>query len=381
MHGQNSNGPTAGSNVRLAGTAPFAPIRVLVSDDSAVMRSLLRTALGVFPQVEVAGTAQDGRDTLEAIGRLDPDLVLLDLEMPRMNGLDVLAEMGARHMRAKVIVCSTLTRRGAGITLEALARGAADYVSKPVVRSVSEGVNELTRDLLPKLAALFPREGALCAVDFSPRTSLPPAPAPAGASHPASLLAIGVSTGGPAVLETILAAFPPDFPLPILIAQHMPRLFTDILAKRLNSACRLAVREAQPGSQLERGIAFLARGDWHMEVTRASGGTALRLYQGHVDEHCRPSVDVLFRSAASAYGSGVIAVVLTGMGSDGLDGCRAVRAAGGKVLVQDRETSAVWGMPGAVAKAGLADQVLSAEAIAAEITRLALNPGKRGIAR
>ncbi|MBV8113221.1 MAG: chemotaxis-specific protein-glutamate methyltransferase CheB [Silvibacterium sp.] len=380
MQAQTSDVLAAESAARLAGVRRAVPIRVLVADDSAVMRSLLRTAIGASPQVEVAGMAQDGREALEAIGRLDPDLVLLDLEMPRMNGLEVLSEMRARRMRAKVIVCSTLTRRGAGITLEALARGAADYVPKPVAQRVSEGLNELSRELLPKVLALFPREGRGYTTDVAPRVKSPVVNQN-GATEPASVLVVGVSTGGPAALEKLLPAFPRDLPLPILIAQHMPRLFTDVLAARLNAECRLSVREAQPGAQLENGVAYIARGDWHMEVTRISGAGVLRLHQGHVEEHCRPSVDLLFRSAAASYGAGVLAVVLTGMGSDGLIGCRAVRAAGGKILVQDRQTSAVWGMPGGVARAGLADQVLPVEAIAEEVTRMVMNPGRRSIAR
>jgi two-component system, chemotaxis family, protein-glutamate methylesterase/glutaminase len=381
MHAQFSDMPMMGNAARLAEMGRAVPIRVLVVDDSSVMRSLLRTALGAFPQIEVAGTAQDGRDALEAIGRLDPDLVLLDLEMPQMNGLEALAEMRARRMRAKVIVCSTLTRRGAGITLEALALGATDYVPKPVARSVSEGLNALIRELLPKVHALFPCEGGQSTVEFAPH-GMPPLALPhIGASEPASVLVIGVSTGGPAALEKMLPAFPADFPVSILIAQHMPRLFTGVLAERLNAACQLPVREAQPGEQLEPGVAYVARGDWHMEVTRGAGGGALRLRQGSIEERCRPSVDLLFRSAVAAYGAGVIAVVLTGMGSDGLDGCQAVRAAGGRILVQDRATSSVWGMPGVVARAGLADQVLPLGAMPAEVIRLVMNPGRRGIAR
>jgi two-component system chemotaxis response regulator CheB len=381
MQAQTSDVLATENSARPAGVGRPVPIRVLVADDSAVMRSLLRTALGASPRVELAGMAQDGREALEAIGRLDPDLVLLDLEMPRMNGLEVLAEMRARRMRAKVIVCSTLTRRGAGITLEALARGAADYVPTPVAQSASEGLNELSRELLPKVLALFPREGWRCMLDIAPRVTPPPVLKQAGAREPASVLVIGVSTGGPAALERMLPAFPADLPLSILVAQHMPRLFTGVLAERLNAACQLSVCEAQPGAQLEKGIAYIARGDWHMEVTRVSGRSLLRLHQGHVEEPCRPSVDLLFRSAVATYGAGVLAVVLTGMGSDGLAGCRAVRAAGGKILVQDRDTSAVWGMPGVVAGAGLADHVLPIEAIAEEVTRMVTNPGRRGIAR
>ena len=362
----------------LAGIQRSVPVRVLVVDDSAVMRSLLRTALSACSAVKVVGTGQDGPDALEAMVRLNPDLVLLDLEMPRMNGLEVLAEMRLRHLRSKVIVCSTLTRRGAGITLEALARGAADYVTKPVARNVGEGVAALIRELEPRIFALFPPEGWQCPVEFSSRLPVPPPlPAQTGVASAPGLLAIGVSTGGPAALERILPALPPDFPLPILIAQHMPRLFTGLLAERLNALCGLSVREAAPAVHLEPSVAYLARGDWHMEVTRSSGRESLYLHQNHSGEHCRPSVDLLFRSAASVYGAGVLAVVLTGMGSDGLDGCRAVRATGGRILVQDQRTSAVWGMPGAVARAGLADHVLPIEEIAGEVTRLSMMQGKR----
>ncbi|MBV8631429.1 MAG: chemotaxis-specific protein-glutamate methyltransferase CheB [Silvibacterium sp.] len=345
------------------------------------MRSLLRTALGTSPQIEVVGMAQDGRDALQAAGATDPDLVLLDLEMPRLNGLEVLAEMRARRMRAKVIVCSTLTRRGAGITLEALAGGAADYVPKPVASNLSEGVNELVRELVPKVLALFPREGSYCPVQFPQHLPAAPVGAQAGGAGSASVLVIGVSTGGPAALGQILPELPAEFPVPILIAQHMPRLFTGVLAERLDGACRVRVREAQPAARLEGGVVYIGRGDWHMEIAGVSGECAVRLHQGVADEHCRPSVDLLFRSAASAYGAGVLALILTGMGSDGLDGCRAVRAAGGKILAQNRDTSAVWGMPGVVARAGLADQVLPLESIAAEVTRLVMNVGRGEIAR
>jgi two-component system, chemotaxis family, protein-glutamate methylesterase/glutaminase len=354
------------------------PIRVVVVDDSATMRSLLRTALSTCAQIKVAGMAQDGREALEVIEQLNPDLVLLDVEMPGMSGLDVLEEMHVRSLRAKVIICSTLTRRGAGITLEALARGATDYVPKPVAQSVTEGIAALSRELVGKILALFPPQGWLCPVEFPYRSSIlsvvePPAPD----ATVSSVLVIGVSTGGPAALEKLLPALPADFPLPILIAQHMPRLFTALLAERLDGLCKLTVREAEWAAQISSGSAYVARGDWHLEVAGTPQHGSLRLHQSDTGEHCRPSVDLLFRSAASIYGPGVLAVVLTGMGCDGLEGCRAVRAAGGRILVQDRSTSAVWGMPGAVAREGLADQVLPLDSLAGEITRMARRQVKR----
>lgn len=360
----------------------FRPIRALAIDDSAVMRGLLRIVLGSCAKIELVGMAQDGEEGLKAIERLNPDLVLLDIEMPGMNGLEVLAEIRARALPIKVIICSTLTRRGASITLEALAQGATDYVAKPTAQhGVREGIATLSQQLLPKILALFPARSRPALVEFQSRLSIaqpvePRSDVTSDAIAP-SVLVIGVSTGGPAALEKVLPALPADFPLPVLVVQHMPRLFTKLLAERLDGLCKLSVREAEASPQMESGVVYLARGDWHMELTGTSEHCTLRLNQNLLEEYCRPSVDVLFRSAVSVYGSGVLAVVLTGMGSDGLDGCRAVHDAGGRILVQDRQTSAVWGMPGAVARAGLADRILPLEAIAGEITRLAMRHGQR----
>jgi two-component system chemotaxis response regulator CheB len=344
------------------------PIRVLVVDDSAVMRSLLRMTLATCPEVEIVGVAVDGLAGLEAIERLKPSLVLLDIEMPGLNGLGVLAEIRTRNLPVKVIMCSTLTRRGAAITLEALARGATDYVAKPTAQhGVRESMETLSRELLPKVRALFSsgeHRGRPEIARFPPRVP-PQFLSPASAR----VLVVGVSTGGPAALEKFLPALPADFPLPVLIVQHMPPVFTALLAERLNKLCRIPVREASACDALRAGMVYLARGDWHMQIVGPSAHGSLRLTQALSEQYCRPSVDVLFRSAAAVYGAGVLAVVLTGMGSDGLDGCRAIHAAGGRILVQDRATSAVWGMPGVVAEAGLADQVLPLEALAAEVVR------------
>jgi len=347
---------------------PRSRIRVLVIDDSAVMRSLLRMTLAACPEIELAGMAVDGVAGLEAVDTLRPDLVLLDVEMPRMNGLEVLAEMRARSLPGKVIMCSTLTRRGAGITLEALARGAADYVAKPSAQDgIHQGVDTLSRELLPKIRALFtvPQHPAPFR---APRIPMP-VPSRIAPHASAGVLVIGVSTGGPAALEKFLSALPAEFPLPVLIVQHMPRLFTALLAERLNGLCSMPVREASGGEVLRSGTVSLARGDWHLQIVGTAARSSLRVTQAIAQEHCRPSVDVLFRSAAAVYGAGALAVVLTGMGSDGLDGCQAIHAAGGRIMVQDRETSAVWGMPGVVAAAGLADQTLPLEALAPEIVR------------
>jgi two-component system chemotaxis response regulator CheB len=201
-----------------------------------------------------------------------------------------------------------------------------------------------------------------------------PPPWPQPISSIPVVLAIGVSTGGPAALDILLPALPGDFPLPVLIVQHMPELFTRLFAERLNGRCRLRVREAAESDPVCPGTIFVARGNWHMEVlaaARAGLPPTLHLNQGPLENHCRPAVDALFRSAAAVYGPGVLAVVLTGMGSDGLIGCRLIREHGGSVLAQDQATSTVWGMPGAVTNAGLAQHVLPLNAIAPEILRIA----------
>jgi two-component system, chemotaxis family, protein-glutamate methylesterase/glutaminase len=290
-----------------------------------------------------------------------PDLVLLDIEMPGMNGLDVLTAIRRRNPRVPVIMCSTLTSRGAQITLDALSRGATDYVTKPSAQSgVREGIATLSRELIPKILALFAQP---------PAAPPPPraAPAPLCTAAP-RVVVIGVSTGGPAALEVLLPRLPGSFPLPILIVQHMPHLFTRLLAERLNSLCALPVREAGDGERADPGVVILARGDWHLEVGR---DLSLRQHQGEPENFCRPSVDVLFRSAAQNLSGRVLGVILTGMGSDGLAGCRAIRAAGGSVLAQDAASSVIWGMPGAVAGAGLAGRILPLDAIAGEILRCA----------
>lgn len=390
--------------------APARPARILIVDDSAVMRALLRSVVSTDKHLEVAGTAADGASALRAMESIRPDLVLLDVEMPGMDGVSTLKQMKAIGSRIPVIMCSSLTQRGAKVTIEALASGAADYVAKPSGQpSRDAAVQSLAHDLVPKILALTasatggqhqnPVSAAFSPAPWSPnRTpseprslwpgqnppiSAPPAfsvpgvlPAavtnspPTGATPPAVLL-IGVSTGGPAALDVLLPALPASFPLPVLIVQHMPELFTRMLAERLNGRCPLRVSEAVAGEPIRTGVIYIARGDWHMEVATASpSAPMLRLTQEQPENHCRPAVDVLFRTAVQVYGPRILAVVLTGMGYDGLVGSRLIREHGGTVLAQDQATSAVWGMPGAVAQAGLANRILPLNAIVPEILRL-----------
>ncbi len=384
--------------------APGRRTRILIVDDSAVMRSLLRSVVYADPGLEVAGSAADGASALSSVESLRPDLILLDVEMPVMDGLVTLRELRKRGHRMPVIMCSALTQRGAKVTLEALACGASDYVAKPSGQSNREtAARALSQDLRPKIHALTSQHQALLPgllpgpqmvqqlapqpVQGQPsalfpglpqRPQLIPALAPplrqeAIPINP-TVLVIGVSTGGPAALDVMLPLLPADFHLPVLIVQHMPELFTRIFAERLDARCKLRVREAAEGEPVRPGTIAIARGNWHLEVlaaARIGAPPTLHLTQGPPENHCRPAVDVLFRSVVAVYGQGTLAVVLTGMGSDGTLGCRNVRDHGGAVLAQDQASSTVWGMPGAVANAGLANKVLALNDLAPEILRLA----------
>jgi len=387
-----------------APATPARAARILIVDDSAVMRSLLRSVVSTDKRLEVVGTASDGASALRAMQSTRPDLVLLDVEMPGMDGVSTLKQMKVIGSRIPVIMCSSLTQRGAKVTIEALASGAADYVAKPVGQPSREAaIQSLAHDLVPKILALTayatagtqpsqvssafsPAPLASPRNAVEPRSLWPGMPLPAAAvpspgapgtmplpvsSAPPAVLLIGVSTGGPAALDVLLPALPANFPLPVLIVQHMPELFTKLLAERLNGRCPLRVTEAVAGEPVRAGSIYIARGDWHMEVvSAASGAPVLRLTQEAPENHCRPAVDVLFRTAVTVYNARILAVVLTGMGYDGLIGSRLIREHGGSVLAQDQATSAVWGMPGAVAQAGLAQRILPLNAIAPEILRL-----------
>jgi two-component system chemotaxis response regulator CheB len=342
------------------------------------MRSLLRSVVCADAGLEVAGTAGDGGSALSAIENLHPDLVLLDVEMPVMDGLVTLRQLRARGHRMPVIMCSSLTQRGAKVTIEALACGASDYVAKPTGQSGREAaIRALSQELIPKIQALTGQPQPPAISPGAMRAPLIPLLAPPPRTQQISstpvALAIGVSTGGPAALEVLLPALPANFALPVLVVQHMPELFTKLFAERLNGRCPLQVKEAQEGDPARAGTIYIAKGNWHMDVlapSRIGLPATLRLNQGPLENHCRPAVDVLFRSVAAVYGSGALAVVLTGMGSDGMIGCRLIRDNGGSVLAQDQATSTVWGMPGAVCNAGLAHKVLPLGEIAPEILRL-----------
>lgn len=340
------------------------PIAVLVVDDSAVVRRIVTSVLEADPGIRVVGTAASGSSALEEIERLAPDILTLDIEMPEMDGLETLRHLRQLHPRLPVIMFSTLTERAAAATLEALSLGARDYVTKPGhVGSTMAALEIIRSELLPKIKALVPR---------GPRTPAPVRPAPAGAwparTDPHGLLAIGSSTGGPDALETILRELPADLPVPVAIVQHMPPIFTRLFAQRLDRVSKLTVVEGHDGLRLEPGLVVVAPGDTHLLLVEDQGAPRVATHQQARQNGCRPSVDVLFRSAAAVFGARVLACVLTGMGHDGLRGCERLRAAGAEIVVQDELTSVVWGMPGAIATAGLADRVLPLPAIAADLT-------------
>ena len=395
-------------------------IRVLVVDDSVVIRRLVSDILTSDPAIELAGTAANGRIALAKLQQLNPDAVTLDVEMPELDGLQTLAALRKTHPKLPVIMFSTLTERGAAASLDALALGANDYVTKPAnVGSVTKGMQQVREELIPKIKALCPHL-VPSQETFNRPTSIPRRPA---TTRPAALdsskrmsqneqaklvapiqgikqpgrakqrgplehiqvVTLGVSTGGPNALATLLPQFPADFPVPIVIVQHMPPMFTKLLAERLNHQSALHVQEGEVGAPLQAGQVWIAPGDYHLVLMRKGEHVQLELNQEPAENSCRPAVDVLFRSVAQLYGARTLGVVLTGMGHDGVRGCEAIRAAGGQVIAQDEASSVVWGMPGFVSKAGLADAVVPLNGIGEEIQRRVqdgrpMGPGSRLLA-
>ena len=350
-------------------------IRILVVDDSAVIRKALTLALASDPSIEVGGTAPDGRIALSKIAQLNPDLVTLDIEMPGLGGLETLIELRKEWPYLPVIMFSTLTERGAAKTLEALSLGASDYLTKPSNAGNFESTLARVRDeLIPKVKALCAaRAKGVLSEGLSKRKQAAVSASvvlkqPRLASR-VEVLAIGTSTGGPNALAEIIPAMPADFPVPIVIVQHMPPLFTRLLAERLNKQVALKIHEGQAGAALQPGHAWIAPGDYHMTVERNGPRIQLSLNQNAPENSCRPAVDALFRSVAQVFGPSTLAVVLTGMGSDGVLGAQTVRESGGQVFVQDEASSVVWGMPGQVIAAGHADSIVPLRDIAQEIER------------
>lgn len=337
-------------------------IRILIVDDSVVVRRTVSDELSRDPSLEVVGTAANGKIALARLTQLNPDLVILDVEMPEMDGLETLREIRKSHPKLPVIMFSSLTEFGAATTVEALALGASDYFAKPSnAVGLEASLRVIRNELIPSIKTLCPTSNVLPPAKRSiPRI---------GMNTKVEIVAIGTSTGGPNALAELFKRFPATFPVPILIVQHMPATFTKLLAERMSAHSGIRVREAVPGDIILPGHCWIAPGNYHLTVERTGAECRLRTNQDPPENSCRPAADVLFRSVATAFGPSVLGVVLTGMGQDGLRGCEAIREAGGQILVQNEESSVVWGMPGAVARAGLADRVLPLTSLADEIMR------------
>ena len=373
-------------------------VRVLIVDDSAVMRKIIASALQKEPSIEIAGFAANGLQAIEAIQTCNPDVMTLDIEMPEMDGLTALREIRKENKYLPIIMFSSLTHKGAQAAVMALTAGASDYVGKPVnaTGGIDDAFKVLETELIPKIIGLAKRvksrrerEGQAAS---APKSSILPAAKPLPTAKPlasakpvasfaskmskatsgvlakpAEAVCIGVSTGGPEALMQVFGAFNAPISVPIFIVQHMPADFTTLLAARLTATGVTTVKEAEEGEIAEPGIAYIAPGGFHMTLSRPGTKTILHLNTEPPENSCRPAVDVLFRTAAEVYGNGLLAVMLTGMGYDGLKGTQIIKEKGGQVIAQDEATSVIWGMPGAVVQAGLADVVLPIDKITDEI--------------
>ncbi len=357
------------------------PIKVMVVDDSAVIRGLFTQVLESNDEIEVVESVGDGALALKALNRSKIDVVLLDIEMPNMDGLTALPQMIKAHPDLTVIMASSLTERNADISLRALRMGATDYVTKPSSRQALREADDFKRDLVAKVIALGGRGGAPAG-----RKSAKPVNGTAavketnssilelrdaGSIKPA-VLAIGSSTGGPQALAKCIKSITDNISLPILITQHMPPTFTAILAKHLQQASGWPSAEAEDGDVVEGGRIYVAPGGFHMLVETSGVDKVLRLNDGPPENFCKPAVDPMLRSIVDAYGPAVLVLILTGMGADGCAGSKVVVDAGGTIVAQDEETSVVWGMPGAVATNGLCNAVLPLPEIGPKICRLAV---------
>jgi len=320
------------------------------------------TSLSLDPEIEVVGTAVNGKDAIGLVDQLRPDAVTLDIEMPVLDGLGALEAIRRRHPRLPIIMFSTLTEKGATKTLEALSLGASDFVTKPSnTTNMAESMASVREQLIPKMKALIGVRRVVAAAPAPPVRVAPPTTV-----RPEVLL-IGCSTGGPDALSQVLEGLPATLPVPVLVVQHMPPLFTTMFAERLDRVAPMRVREAADGDAVVPGEVLVAPGGHHLVVQRSAGVVRAVIDDGPPENFCRPAVDTLFRSAVQVYGGRAVALVLTGMGQDGLIGCRLLADQGARIVVQDEASSVVWGMPGAVATAGLAHDVLPLDAIAGKL--------------
>jgi two-component system chemotaxis response regulator CheB len=362
-------------------------LKVLVVDDSVVFRRAISDALGAVGNVEVVGSVSNGRQALQRIRELRPDVLTLDIEMPEMDGIQLLEALQAAGDKVATIVVSALTRRGGELTMRALEKGAFDFITKPDATDAARSREAIQQALAPRLRALASRlevrrilagQGAGRSPPPRPPVAEPPPPAAdtiagrmsrisAVAARP-ELVAIGVSTGGPKALTTLIPALPANLGVPVVIVQHMPPVFTQTLAESLAAKSALKVREATDGERLLPNVVYIAPGGRQMRVrSQPEGGPSLQITDDPPENNCRPSVDYLFRSLAAVLPGRSLAVILTGMGSDGALGLRLMKRHGGLVLAQDQATCVVYGMPRAAVEAGVVDASLPLEAMAPRI--------------
>lgn len=353
-------------------------LRVLVVDDTSLFRRIISDALQRLPDVEVVGTAPNGKIALERAVSLAPDLITLDIEMPEMDGLEVLDALRQRNLKCGVVIVSALTRQGGDLTIRALERGAFDFITKPSGGDPQSNLDAIHSALAPIVSA-FRRRWEIRAilkpgsVASEPKTPVAPPVQRSETSYPsrkADLVLIGVSTGGPNALAKLLPALPANFPVPVLIVQHMPPLFTQSMATSLESKCKVKVKEAEDGERIRPGSVYLAPGGRHMKIVPdPKGEILLRITDDPLENNCRPSVDYLFRSAANHFNGNMTAVIMTGMGSDGVLGLRLLKRKNCHILAQDEASCVVFGMPGEAIKAGVVDAVVPLEQLADEIIR------------
>lgn len=357
-------------------------VKVLVVDDSAVVRGLTRKFLEEDPGIEVVNTASNGKNAVDAVKKHDLDVVVLDIEMPIMDGLTAIPLILAEKPKIKIVMSSTLTEANAQISLKALSAGASDYVAKPTSGSDIHGSDDFKRELVTKVLALGGTpdpEVAPKATESSPtpRTRGPviisgaPISLISPSTVPPRAIAIGSSTGGPQALHAVIEKLDPELPHPIFITQHMPAMFTQILAQHLARDSGRTVYEAEDGQKVNPGEIYVAPGDYHMLIEGQADNLTIKLVQGDPENYCRPSVDPMLRSLVDIFGPALLTVILTGMGHDGLGGCQLSVEKGGTVIAQDEATSVVWGMPGAVATAGVCAAVRPLDRIAHAVNTFA----------
>jgi two-component system chemotaxis response regulator CheB len=343
--------------------------RILVVDDSLFMQELICNIIESTDMLEVVGRAANGQDALEMTEKYLPDLITLDIIMPEMDGLQTLVELRKRWPHKRVIMVSSVSGSGTDATLDALALGADDYVAKPVAGTgIGSSIKQLGDELIPKIIALCDVSETERLRGMSTSRNMPCGKekfrARVDNDNSIGILAIGISTGGPEALARVLPQLPGDLKIPVVIVQHMPAEFTSKLAQRLDIATKLKVKEGKPGDKLRGGTVYIAPGDFHMVLDRIADEVVISLNQNAPENSCRPAVDVLFRSVEAIYGACSMAVVMTGMGNDGVKGAQSLADAGSTILVQDRASSVVWGMPGLVAQAGIANAIVPLDMMA-----------------